>query len=91
MKAYEEFEEANDKLRVALRNPENVAELYFEMDNTQQARFWDFVAQKFAALERPAAACQQSSWVACDSRPAAAEFIKNLAEHIRLLEEDKAA
>lgn len=90
MKAHEEFVTATEKLRVALSNPEDVAELYFEMDNIQQARFWDFVAQKFDALEKPAAACQQNSWIACDLRPAAAEYITNLAEHIRLLKEDAA-
>lgn len=90
MKAHDEFLRATEALRVALSNPEDVAELYFEMDNIQQARFWDFVAKKFAALDKPAAACQQNSWIACDLRPAAAEYIKNLAEHIRLLEDEAA-
>jgi hypothetical protein len=86
MKEYEDFEEANDKLRVALGDPKRIANLYFEMDNRQQADFWDSVAHEFANSSVGAAACIQNAWLAGNLSAAAIEFIKNLAEHILLIE-----
>lgn len=85
MKKVIELMNAAQTLKDGLRNPADVAELYASLDSSQQAEFWDHVAFEFANFGG-AKGCQQNAMIAPEMTEQAKEYVKNLAEHIRLVE-----
>jgi hypothetical protein len=89
MKKAIELLKAAQTLMDGLENPTDLAELYAALDSTKQAYFWDCVAFEFAHFGG-AKGCQQNAMIAADMTDKAKEYVMNLAEHIRLIEEEAA-
>lgn len=74
-------------LKAGLENPTDIAELYANLDSDRQAYFWDCVAFEFSNFGG-AKGCQQNAMIASEMTEKAKAYVKNLAEHIRLVEEE---
>lgn len=85
MKQLSEIIQLADNLAVSLRNPATLAELYSNLNSDEQAAFWDLAAFHFK--EWGGKGCMQNCEIAHHLSDRAKEHIRNLAEHVRLVEE----
>lgn len=87
MKTVEAIQNNLNGLVELIKSPDGVAQLYSELSSDEQAKFWDNVARNFSDFGG-ARGCYQNANIAIDLSDRAKEYIKNLAEHIRLLEQE---
>lgn len=87
MKQLAEIVQLADNIAASLRNPATLAELYANMNSEEQATFWDLAAFHFNEWGG-GKSCMQNCEIAHDLSDRAKEHVKNLAEHIRLIEEE---
>lgn len=78
-----------DRVDSAASNPFHVGGLYGRMCDIEQAAFYQAVAEHFDAVGSTIA-CQQNAAIARYLTDKGKGYVKNLAEHIRLIEEENA-